>query len=89
MLALADDAGAGYHPTFKHAAAGTVGAAQFRRYIDHLDMNGDGIDEIVLEGWQFAGESFVSVLGFANGEWGEVFRGRSSWCLSRTKRKAD
>ena len=51
------------------------GTAEFRRYIDHLDINGDGIDEIVLEGWQFAGETYVSVLGYANGEWSEVFRG--------------
>ena len=83
VLALADDMGAGYQPTFKHTASGPVAAAEFRRYIDHLDINGDGVDEIVLEGWRFAGETFVSVLGYANGEWREVFRGRSSWCLSR------
>ena len=89
VFALADDRGTGYEPTFKHTTAGTVASGEFRRYIDHLDVNGDGIDEIVLEGWQFAGETFVSVLGYANGEWSEVFRGRSSWCLSRPKRKAD
>jgi hypothetical protein len=86
VFALADDAGNGYQPTFRHTASGVVGTAEFRRYIDHLDLNGDGIDEIVLEGWQFAGETFVSVLGYANGEWSEVFRGRSSWCLSKPKR---
>jgi len=85
VLILADDAGNGYRPTFRHTASGMVGTAEFRRYIDHLDINGDGIDEIVLEGWQFAGETFISVLGYANGEWSEVFRGRSSWCLSKTK----
>jgi hypothetical protein len=85
VLVLADDAGNGYHSTFRHTAAGSVGTAEFRRYIDHLDINGDGIDEIVLEGWQFAGETFISILGYANGEWSEVFRGRSSWCLSKTK----
>lgn len=89
VLALADDAGAGYQPTFRHTASGMVGTAEFRRYIDHLDINGDGIDEIVLEGWQFAGETFISVLGYANGEWSEVFRGRSSWCLSKPKRLAE
>ena len=89
LLAFADDAGAGYQPTFRHTASGAVGSAEFRRYIDHLDVNGDGVDEIVLEGWRFAGESFVSVLGYANGEWSEVFRGRSSWCLARPKRKTD
>lgn len=87
VFALADDNGTGYQPTFKHTASGTVGTAEFRRYIDHLDVNGDGIDEIVLEGWQFAGETFVSVLGYANGEWSEVFRGRSSWCLSKPTKK--
>ena len=87
MFALADDAGGGYQPTFRHTASGVVGTAEFRRYIDHLDINGDGIDEIVLEGWQFAGETFVSVLGYANGEWSEVFRGRSSWCLAKPKRR--
>jgi hypothetical protein len=86
VFALADDAGNGYQPTFRHTASGVVGAAEFRRYIDHLDINGDGIDEIVLEGWKFAGETFVSVLGYANGEWSEVFRGRSSWCLLKPRR---
>jgi hypothetical protein len=89
VFALGDDAGSGYQPTFRHTAAGTVGSAEFRRYIDHLDINGDGIDEIVLEGWQFAGETFVSVLGYANGEWSEVFRGRSSWCLAKPRRSAE
>ena len=89
VFALADDSGSGYKPTFRHTASGIIGAAEFRRYIDHLDINGDGVDEIVLEGWQFAGETFVSILGFANGEWSEVFRGRSSWCLARPKRRTE
>jgi len=89
VFALADDAGNGYQPTFRHTAAGMVGSAEFRRYIDHLDINGDGVDEIVLEGWQFAGETFLSVLGYANGEWSEVFRGRSSWCLSRPRKATE
>lgn len=85
VFALADEVGSGYAPTFRHTASGSMGGAEFRRYIDHLDLNGDGVDEIVLEGWQFAGETFVSVLSFSNGEWRESFRGRSSWCLSKPK----
>jgi hypothetical protein len=85
IVMIADDAGSGYHPTFRHTASGPVTGAEFRRYVDHLDVNGDGVDEIMLEGWQFAGETFLSILGYANGEWREVFRGRSSWCLSRPK----
>ena len=85
VFALADEVGGTYAATFKHSASGSIGGAEFRRYIDHLDLNGDGIDEIVLEGWQFAGETFVSVLSYSNGEWRESFRGRSSWCLSKPK----
>lgn len=89
VFALADDVGGGYQPTFRHTTSGAVGAAEFRRYIDHLDLNGDGVDEIVLEGWQFAGETYVSIVGYSNGEWREVFRGRSSWCLAKPKRSTD
>jgi hypothetical protein len=86
VFALADEVGGGsFEPTFKHTASGSVGSAEFRRYIDHLDLNGDGVDEIVLEGWQFAGETYVSVLSYSSGEWRETFRGRSSWCLSKPK----
>jgi len=85
VVIIANDTGAGYHASFQHTASGPVTAAEFRRYVDHLDLNGDGVDEIMLEGWRFAGETFLSVLGYANGEWREVFRGRSSWCLSRPK----
>lgn len=88
VFALADESGDTYQTTFSHTAAGEVGAAEFRRYIDHLDLNGDGVDEIALEGWRFAGETFLSILGYANGEWHEVFRGRSSWCLSKPNTRA-
>ena len=85
VFALADDVGGSYAATFRHSASGSVGSAEFRRYIDHLDLNGDGVDEIVVEGWQYAGETFVAVLSYSNGEWRESFRGRSSWCLSKPK----
>ena len=44
-------------------------------------MTGDGVDEILLEGWQFGGDTFLTVLGWKNGKWGEVYRARSNWCL--------
>jgi hypothetical protein len=89
VFVIANDEGTGYQPTFRHTASGLVGTSEFRRYIDHLDINGDGVDEIMLEGWQFAGETFLSVLGYANGEWTEVFRGRSSWCLAKPRKATD
>lgn len=80
VIADADASGA-YHATFSHAQNGALGKAEFRRYMDHLDINGDGVDELFLAGWHYGGDTFLSVLGYRNGKWGEIFRGRSSWCL--------
>jgi hypothetical protein len=53
---------------------------EFRRFVDHADLTGDGVDEIVLEGWRSAGESFLVFLQFSGGHWREVARGATSWC---------
>jgi hypothetical protein len=81
VFAIADKTDAGYTQSFAHAANGPAATAEYRRYIDHLDMTGDGVDEIILEGWKSGGDTFLSILGYQDGQWSEVFRGRSSWCL--------
>jgi len=82
LLIVADrDSAGAWHATFTHRINGPLQAAAFRRYFDHLDMTGDGVDEIILEGWQFGGDTFLSVLGWKDGKWSEVFRSRSNWCL--------
>ena len=59
-------------------------ARQFRRLIDHADLTGDGVDEIVLEGWQARGESYLIILRYQLGHWREVARGTTSWCADKT-----
>ena len=86
VFAIADRSGDRYAATFTHAVNGSASNATYRRYVDHLDMTGDGIDEIVLEGWQSGGDTYLMVLGFRGGKWEEVFRGRSSWCVEKEKR---
>lgn len=82
VFALADKNAAGaYAPSFSHAANGPASTAEYRRYVDHLDMTGDGVDEIALEGWKSGGDTFLTILGYQDGQWGEVYRGRPSWCL--------
>ena len=82
IFVIADAASGGvYTPTFTHVVSGPLAGAEFRRYVDHLDVTGDGIDEIFLVGWLFGGDTFLSVLGYQGGRWVEVFRGRSNWCL--------
>ena len=74
-----------YHATFSHRINGPLAAAAFRRYFDHLDIDSDGVEEIVLQGWQFGGDTFLSVLGWREGKWQEIYRTRANWCLDERK----
>jgi len=83
-LLIVADRGEGaseYAPTFKHVVDGDASTGDFRRYIDDVDVAGDGTAELVLEGWKFGGDTFLLFLQYTNGTWTELFRGRSNWCL--------
>lgn len=83
ILLVADKvAGASeYRTTFTHVLNGDASTGEFRRYVDHLDVAGDGVTEIVLEGWKYGGDTFLMFLQYKNGAWAEIYRSRSSWCL--------
>jgi hypothetical protein len=90
LVVFADkDSSGQYHATFSHRINGPLAAAAFRRYFDHLDLDGDGVDEIVLQGWQFGGDTFLSVLGWREGKWQEIYRTRANWCLDERKAEAN
>jgi len=89
LFVIADkDSSGSYHATFSHRINGPLAAAAFRRYFDHLDIDGDGADEIVLQGWKFGGDTFLSVLGWREHKWQEIYRTRANWCLDE-RRAAD
>jgi hypothetical protein len=84
VVVIADkDASGAYRATYAHRMNGPLADAIFRRYFDHLDLTGDGVDEIVLEGWKFGGDTYLSVLGWHDGRWTETFRTRPNWCLDQ------
>ena len=78
LFILADSTPGGYAPSFVHSADDSL--PEFRRYIDHADITGDGIDELLLEGWENGGDSFLLFLRYTNGKWREMARGETSWC---------
>lgn len=83
VFVLADSTGSGgYDATFVHTAKDS--APEFRRIIDHIDLTGDGVDEIVLEGWRAAGDTYLVIMKFDGGRWHEVARG-GSWCADDAK----
>jgi hypothetical protein len=82
MLADANSAGV-YDATYVHTAKDSV--PEFRRLIDHADLTGDGVDEIVLEGWRTGGDTYLVIMKFDAGRWHEVARGGTSWCVDAPK----
>jgi hypothetical protein len=78
VFALADSAAGGYGVSFYHAPRDST--PEFQRLIDHLDLTGDGVDEVVLEGWKPGSDSYPIVLKYANGGWHELARGAGTWC---------
>jgi hypothetical protein len=85
LFVIADRDVDGYAPTMAHVVNGPIAGAVYRRFFDHLDLTGDGIDEIIAEEWRIGQETSLVVVAWANGRWREVFRGRSSWCLDEVK----
>ena len=71
----------GYAASYTHAENGRAENAEYRRLVDHIDITGDGIDELILEGWHFGRSTFPIILAYRNGKWEEAYRGRASWCL--------
>ena len=88
LFLIADrDASGRYRPSYTHRVAGPLASAEFRRYLDHLDLTGDGVDEIILEGWRFGGETWISVLSFRADRWEEIFRSAPRWCADKDTRQ--
>jgi hypothetical protein len=82
IFVIADRQGDGsYAPTFSHAFSGSTANAEYRVYLNHLDLTGDGVQEILVEARQVGGGASVTALSYHNGGWQEVFRSRSGWCL--------
>jgi hypothetical protein len=81
LFALADKTGGAYTPSYTRVINGSGAHGEYRRFVDHLDLDGDGVDEIVLEGWQNGGDTYLAVMRYKSGRWMEMFRGGTSWCL--------
>ena len=84
FLILGDDAdGTGYQVTYKHLESGEARLVEFQRLLDHLDLTGDGTDEIFVESWRYASTNDLVVLTRANGKWRESLRVPQKWCLKQ------
>jgi hypothetical protein len=81
VFALADSGANGYEATYAHAVHGDARTVEFQRLVNHLNLNGDTPDEIIVEAWKFGSTNDLVALAFKAGRWVEVLRVRQAWCL--------
>lgn len=85
VFVLADSSsGVGFDASFVHSARDS--APEFRRLVDHADLTGDGVNELVLEGWRAGGDTYLVIMKYEGRWWREVARGGTSWCADAAKR---
>ena len=82
FLIFGDDAdGSGYRVSYLHLQSGEARSVEFQRLLDHLDLTGDGVDEVFLESWRYASTNDLVVLTRTNGKWHETLRVPQNWCV--------
>jgi hypothetical protein len=87
VFALADSGANGYELTYSHAVKGNAKSIEFQRLVNHVDFDGDGADEIIVEAWKYGSDNDLVVLSFKGGRWQEVLRVKQDWCLDTPKAK--
>ena len=86
VLVLAEDSAGTFTTSFKHISTGNARLVEFERLVNHADLDGDGVDEIILEAWRYATVPDLIVLKYADGKWNESFRVDLNWCVQRPER---
>jgi len=81
VLALAEDSSGVMRPSYEHAVVGDARTVESQRIVNYVDLDGDGVNELFLEAWKFAGLPNTAVLSYVDGRWREGFRVALNWCL--------
>lgn len=81
ILALAEDSAGVMTTSYQHALSGEARTVEFQRVTNYADLNGDGVSELMLEAWRYAGVPNLAVLSFREGRWSESFRVSLDWCV--------
>ena len=81
IFLVADQVDSGWVVTYRNVQEDAGRSDPLRRYVDRLDLTGDGVAELLLEEWTLGGGSRPVVLRWNGRAWDELWRGRADWCL--------
>lgn len=83
ILVLAEDSAGTQMTSYAHVASGEARTVQFQRVANHADLDGDGVDEIIVEQWRYAAVPELLILKYGDGKWTERFRASLDWCVTK------
>lgn len=84
VFVLAEDSAGVLTTSFRHTASGDARTVESIRLVNHADLDGDGVAEIIAEAWQYGGTPNLVMLKWGAGRWRETFRLPMEWCAQRT-----
>lgn len=85
LVLLAEDSAGTFNTSYQHAKSGESRSVEFRRLLNHLDLDGDGKSELVMEAWKYAEIPALIVLKHNGTRWMESYRMSLEWCTDRRR----
>ncbi len=85
LVLLAEDSATTFNTSYQHAKSGESRTVEFRRLLNHLDLDGDGKSELVMEAWRYAEIPSLIVLKHNGTRWVENYRMSLEWCTDRRR----
>lgn len=85
LVLLAEDSAGTFNTSYQHATSGESRTVEFRRLLNHLDLDGDGKSELVMEAWKYAEIPALVVLKHNGTRWTETYRMSLEWCTDRRR----
>jgi hypothetical protein len=83
VFVLAEDSAGVLTTSFRHTASGEARTVESFRLMNHADLDGDGVAEIIAEAWKFGGVTDLVMLKYGAGRWRETVRIKMDWCVGR------
>ena len=80
IFVLAEDSAGVFNTSFKHTASGEARTVESMRLVNHADLDGDGVAEIIAEAWKYGAVPDLVLLKYREGRWRETFRVTLGWC---------
>ncbi|MBX3133824.1 MAG: hypothetical protein KF689_10625 [Gemmatimonadaceae bacterium] len=85
LVLLAEDSAGTFQTSYQHARSGEARSVEFRRLVNYADLSGDGVAELVMETWRYAGIPELVVMRYGNGRWTQSFGVSQEWCTDRLR----